>query len=102
MDMRVMLQGLTPGVEHSDKTDLGAEVLPVIHKAEQAGLARHPPPAWYVEDGMAEFVRQGAQQQAIVIAGQVGVDRDQGRIRHPAVIILAHPSTGSPRSFVTG
>ena len=62
-----------------------------IGKAEQAGLARHRPPARYVEDGMAEFVRQGAQQQAIVIAGQVGVNRDQGRIRHPAVIILAHP-----------
>ena len=62
-----------------------------IGKAEQAGLARHRPPARYVEDGMAEFVRQGAQQQAIVIAGQVGVDRDQRRIRHPAVIVLAHP-----------
>jgi hypothetical protein len=29
MDMRVMLQGLAPGVEHGDEADLGAEVLRV-------------------------------------------------------------------------
>lgn len=41
-------------------------------KAGQAGLARDRPPARSVEDGMAELMREGAQQQAIVIAGQVG------------------------------
>ena len=41
MDMRVMLQGLTPGVEHSDKTDLGAEVLPVASDPAQR-LRRRP------------------------------------------------------------
>jgi len=46
--MRVMLQGLAPGVKHSDKTDLGAEVLRVGGdpaqrlggRAEQDGVDR--------------------------------------------------------------
>ena len=48
MDMRMMLQGLAPGVEHGDQADLGAEVLRVASDpgqrlrrgAEQDGIDR--------------------------------------------------------------
>src|ERR1700733_12101521 len=40
MDMRVMLEGLSPGVEHTQETDLGAEMLGIggnLHQGRVAG-----------------------------------------------------------------
>jgi hypothetical protein len=40
MDMRVMLEGLSPGVEHTQETDLGAEMLGIggnLHQGRGAG-----------------------------------------------------------------